>query len=491
MILKRILALVCAAAVLTSFASCGFIVVNDISSRGAQSEGSGGKEEGTETESASDGYVKYTSRVDAKAVSEAYLDSLPARDYDGAVFFIATPSKDYFAPDDTETVLSRLAVQRNAEVSEKLNITMLTDVIDAGSMLKQLDQAIASGAFFTDLLLIPFYQVGAFKATSTLLNMRTAPFFDLDQPFFLEESSRMTSGGYTTYAVAGDATLSPSDFAAVYFNRTILTDAGVDPRALYRSVTEGRWTWDYLLSVTEAVRNSTDCTTVTVESVAERFPDLVFKSSGSDYILTGALKVPVVGYTARSAQNVMDTLEKLYTDPKARLRDMQNAVTAFAEGETAFHVEYLYAMSWLTNAAADWGLLPLPKGSEATEKYRTLMPGDAQVFAIPKNHTNAEIPAIVLSALCAASDGYIYDAYVDYNMLEVLRDNDAVNMLDLILDTASFDFALAFGNAYPAIADATYRLVRQCAPSNSLSKEFAVKRIAANQLMHDVFDLTY
>ena len=491
MILKRILALFCAAALLTSLSSCGFIVVNDISSRGAQSEGAGDEGEGDETSKSSTGYVKYTDRGDARAVSEAYLDSLPARDYDGAVFFIATPSKGYFAPDDTETVLSRLAVQRNAEVSEKLNITMLTDEIPAASMLEQLNQAIASGSFFTDLLLIPFYQVGAFKATSTLLNMRTAPFFDLDQPFFLEESSRMTSGGYTTYAVAGDATLSPSDFAAVYFNRTILTDAGVDPRAIYRAVTEGKWTWDYLLSVTEAVRNLGGYHTVTAESVSERFPDLVFKSSGSDYILTGALKVPVVGYTVRSAQNVMDVLEQIYNDPDARVRDMPDAVTAFSEGKTAFHVEYLYAMSWLTNAAADWGLLPLPKGSEATESYRTLMPGDAQVFAIPKNHTNAEIPAIVLSALCAASDGYIYDAYVDYNMLEVLRDNDAVNMLDLILDTASFDFALAFGNAFPAIADATYRLVRQCAPSNSLAKEFAVKRIEANQLMHDVFDLTY
>lgn len=491
MILKRILALCCAAALMFSLDSCGFIVVNDISSRGTQNgieEDEGG---GDETAKPSTGYVKYADRIDAKAVSDAYLDSLPERDYDGAVFFIATPSKSYFSPDDTETVLSRLAVQRNAEVSDKLNITMLTDEIDGATMVTQLDQAIASGSFFTDLLLIPFYQVGTFKATSTLLNMRTAPFFDLDQPFFLEESSQMTSGGYATYAVAGDATISPSDFAAVYFNRGILTAAGIDPRVLYRSVTDGSWTWDRLLSVTEAVRNLGGCSTISAESVAERFPDLVFKSSGNDYILTGMRKVPVVGYTNRSAQNAMDVMQKLYGDPASKLRDFSGAVTAFAEGETAFHVDYLYAMPWLTNASADWGLLPMPKGSEEDGDYRTLMPGDAQVFAIPKNHTNAEMPAIVLSALCAASDGYIYDAYVDYNMVNVLRDNDAVNMLDLILDTASFDFALAFGNAFPAIANATYKLVRKCAPSNNLADEFPTLRIAANQLMRANFDLSY
>lgn len=491
MILKRFLSLFCAAAVLLSFDSCGFIVVNDISSRGTQNGGNEEDGEGAETAKPSTGFVKYTDRTDAKAAADAYLQALPARDYDGAVFFIATPSKAYFAPDETEPVLSRLVAQRNAEVSDKLNITMLTDEIDANSMKKQLNQAIASGAFFTDLLLIPFGQVGVLKSSDALLNIRTAPFFDLDKPYFNEESSRMTSGGYTTYAVAGDATISPSDFAAVYFNRTILEIAGIDPAELYRSVTEGSWTWDRLLAATEAVNATGGVISIAAESLSERFPDLVFHSMGNDFILTGSRKVPVIGFTARSAKDAMDVLEKFYADENARLRDYSGAVNGFAEGASAFHVEYLYAMSWLTNSSADWGLLPLPKNSGEDAEYRTLMPTEAQVFAIPRNHTNAEIPAIVMSALCAASDGYIYDAFVDYNMMNVLRDNDAVNMLDLILDTASFDFAYAFGGAFPAIANATYKLVRKSAPGNNLADSFSDLKTEANQVMKENFDLTY
>ncbi len=491
MILKRILAACCAAAVLTSFSSCGFIIVNDISARNTASGGEKAEEGTAETGTDSAGFVKYTDRTDAKAVAEGYLASLPERDYAGTVFFVATPDRSYFAPEDTESVLSRLAVQRNAEVEEKLNITMLTDVHDQNTMTEELNQAIASGTFFADLLLIPFFQVGLFKATDTLLNMRTAPFFDLNQPFFNEESSRMTSGGYTTYAVAGDATLSPSEFAGVYFNRSILTEAGVDTRKLYRSAAEGAWTWDNLLSITSAVSGLGSYAAVSAESLAERFPDLVFKSMGGDYILTGERKVPVVGYTVRTSQPIMDVLERLYNESGMRVRDAQGALDDFAAGKTAFHVEYLTAMEKMTESPADWGLLPLPKASESAEAYRTLMPGDAQVFAVPKNHTDAEIPAIVLTALCAASDGYMYDAFVDYNMVNVLRDNDAVNMLDLILETASFDFALAFGNAFPAIANATYKLVRNCAASNNLSKEFASRRVEANEVMKQYFDLSY
>ena len=148
-------------------------------------------------------------------------------------------------------------------------------------------------------------------------------------------------------------------------------------------------------------------------------------------------------------------------------------------------------MEGMTNAAADWSVLPLPKGWDTMEGYKTLVSNDTGTFAIPKDHTNPEIPAVILSGLCAASYGYMNDAYVEYNMMNVMRDNDSVNMLDLILDTASFDFAIAFGNAFPAIAEATYRRVRAAAPTNTLSEGFTEKRSEANRVMRENFDLSY
>ena len=136
-------------------------------------------------------------------------------------------------------------------------------------------------------------------------------------------------------------------------------------------------------------------------------------------------------------------------------------------------------------------MLPLPKGSEASEEYKTLVSNKTGAFAIPKGHTNPEIPAVILSGLNAASYGYMNDSYVEYHMMNVMRDNDSVNMLDLILDTASFDFAIAFGNAYPAIAEATYKRVRAAAPTNTLGQGFTEKRSEANRIMRENFDLNY
>ncbi len=492
MLFKRILAALLAAAALTAFTSCGFIVVNDLSSRrtgDVRTEGEDG-EDAALPEAV--GFTKYRTREDTKALSESYVAALPERDYEGAVFFVTTPDRSFLSPEDTGTVLSRLALQRNEEIAERFNVTLLTSEEDPATMLEEMRQAAEAGTFYTDLLLVPFYRVGEYKAADLLLNMRSAPFFDLEAPYFNAESSQMTSGGYATYAVAGSASISPDDFAAVYMNKTVLKDAGEDPFALFRAAEDGAWTWDVLLAETEAVRTNTDAITFSASSsLSERVPDLVFKAAGNNFILTENRREPLVGFSVNSAKKTMELLASLYQDERGGLGDPSDAGTLFAEGGCAFHIEYLTAMESLATVPADWSVLPLPKGSETSEGYKTLVANDTGTFAIPKDHTNPEIPAIVLSGLNAASYGYMNDAYVEYHMMNVMRDNDSVNMLGLILGTASFDFAIAFGNAYPEIAEATYRQVRAAAPTNTLGQGFTEKRSQANRVMRENFDLSY
>lgn len=493
----RLGSLLLSAAMLLSSTSCGLIIVNDVSGeRETEETANETVRENTPAETEKT-YQKYVNPQNGLALSKEYLAALPERDYKGAVFFITTPSAEYIAPEDMESSVSKLAAERNAQVEELLNISLITSVTGADTMLTELKQAVAADSYYTDLLMVPIYMIGQFRKDETLINLRSLPFFDIDQPYFNKESSDMTSGGYSTYGVAGEASIAPSSFSAVYMNKSILTEAGLDPAAIYDMAEDGAWTWDELLKCTAAVTalgadnsSSQEYYTVTAQNTASRLPDLIFKASGNDFVRTGTRRTPVIGYRAQSIGKTLDNIAAIYNDPRAILDGSAGAVDCFMKGESAFLVDYLYVMSAMTNASADWGVLPLPKEEEGDD-YRTLVSNTELVFSVPVNHTNGEYAAIVLSALNAASCGYIYDAYVEYNMLHVLRDNDSVNMLDMLLDTASFDFALAFGNAYPAIADATYKLLRSTAKSNDMAEVFTDLMVAANSEMSKEFDLRY
>ncbi len=493
-------ALVSAAAILLQTTSCGFIIVNDMSPEaGENTPGLSQDTASAETVAFQpEEYTPYTPK-DYYSLSRQYLEDLPERDYGGAVFFITTPSTDYIDPDNTASVVNKLAVERNEDVAEQFSVTMIPTVSDASTMLSELAQAVAADSYYTDLLMLPVYMVGNFRAADTLINMRTLPFFNVDQPYFNKDSSDMTSGGYSTYGIAGQASIAPSSFSALFMNKNILLEAGLDPYALYDSAAAGTLTWDNILTCVDAVKTlNGDRTasglpayyTMTAQNTADRLPDLVFKSGGNDYVKTGSRTIPVVGYTVKTVQKTMDILAQFYNDQYSITDPTAGAVSCFSGGESAFLVDYLYIMSWMPGAKADWGVLPLPKGQESDD-YRTLISNTELVFAVPKNHTNGEVPAIILSALNAASYGHIYDEYVNYHMEEVLRDNDSINMLEMILTTASFDFALAFGNAYPTIAAATYRLIRDCAATNNLDDYFADRRTTAQTTMREYFPLKH
>ncbi len=492
---KRILAIFLTVVMLLSASSCGIIIVNDISGEKTPESGAESGQNDSPQNSQATEFEKYQPEQDGLALSKEYLASLPERDYEDAVFFITTPARDYIAPEDAGDSVSKLAIRRNEMVEEHLNIRLKTSVVNGDTMYQQLKDAEAAGTYYTDLLMVPIYMIGKFKMDDLLLNMRTVPFFDLDQPYFNAASSDMTSGGYTTYGVAGEASISPGSFSAIYMNKNLLASAGVDPKSLYDAVLEGTWTWDEYFTCTAAIADLNENTsqsihTTAVQSAASRFPDLVFLASGNDYVRTGVRFVPKIDFTVTGVQKTMETLARLYQDENALIGDSLDGSRLFGEGEAAFLVDYLSALPVMSNTKAEWGLLPLPK-EEVTDEYRTLIANTEQVFAIPAGHTNSEYAAITLAALNAASCGYLYDEYVNYNMLHTLRDNASVEMLDVILDTADFDFALAFGNAYPEIANGTYKLIRQCAPYNNLSDVFEGLKEQANQVMKDHFNLRY
>lgn len=474
--------------------SCGLIIVNDMT---GETETESEKESSYSTSSGeretSAPYVKYE-ETDGIELAMEYLNSLPERDYEGAVFFITTPSSDYIAPADTTSAVSKLAVERNAIVEEKLGVKLISSVDTSDNILVGLKNAVAADTYYTDLIMLPIYQVGTYRANDVLLNMRTIPFFDIDQPYFYKESSDMTSGGYATYAVAGDASISPSSFSAVYFSTSLLGSAGIDKEKIYSWAKNGVWTWDKMFVCAESVRalngDGVNYYTITSQNNAQRLPDLVFKAVGNDFIASERRKVPQIGFTAEGAQKAMDILERIYTDDRAITDPTAGAAGIFSNGESAFLIEYIYVMSWLTNSSADWGIVPIPI-NEIGDDYKTLIANNELIFAIPKNHTNPEFASMVLAALNAASYGYIYDEYVEYSMINYLRDNGSVNMLGIILDTATFDFALAFGNEYPQIADSTYKLVRKCAKTNDLEKYFESAAEKANSVLKQEFGLKY
>lgn len=476
-------------ALMLPLTSCDMIIINDMSWNNVSDPETESNISDSEPSYTPVEYTPYQQKEDYSAMSEAFLDALPQRNFDGAVFFITTPSTDYIDPDNTEDTVSRMIYDRNRMIEERYNVSIIPSLADVGTMLTEVKQAADSEMYYTDLMMIPLYMTGQFRLDNVLMNLRSLPFLDLTAPYFNSESVSMTSAGYDTYGVAGHATLSPSAFSAMFFNRDLVEAAGMDqPFSLAANRT---WTWDRFFEYTAAVSDlngGEPCYTVGAQNNASRLADLIFVSCGNSYIHAERKTTPILDFSPDSARYALTAANRILTDSGAVIDPAANAIEMFADGKMLFLTEYLNIIPQMTDSQADWGVLPLPL-QEEHDLYRTLVSNNELIFTVPAHHNNGEFVSVILSALNAGSYGSLYDEYINQTLTYHLRDNDSANMLELILDSAAFDFALAFGNSYPAVAQGTYALIRESAKNNDLAERFEEAKKAAEEALTKDFNL--
>ena len=230
--------------VLGSSSGCGLMVVNDLSGENILDHNKNIVSGETEAETEPETVTPFTpyEEQDYDAQIEKYLTELPALTFGGSTVFITSPSFSYLEPDALDTPVSQMAYERNRMLEERYQISLSTSTKDAAAMLEEVKNAAASGSYYSDFLMVPLYMMGNFKSAGVLENLRSLPYLDLTQPYFYSGSVEAFSAGYSTWGLSGYASVSPSDMTAVFMNKDLIKEAGMDTP--YSSVTDGSWTWD-------------------------------------------------------------------------------------------------------------------------------------------------------------------------------------------------------------------------------------------------------
>ena len=302
---------------------------------------------------------------------------------------------------------------------------------------------------------LPVYLQGS------LLDLTTLGDLHLDNPWWMNGQFENLNVDGHLFCAFGDANLSVyKDCSVVYFNKQVLTDFGLeDPYSLVR---EGTWVMPKLLEMSEAVLTDLDGNTK-IDPAVDRIgtygqgvPMRAFQTSlevkaidtddeGNRY---------VVGLTERMLQahewvNSFLHRDDLYAEYGAV--DFYQFCSAFAENRSLFHLSYIYIIEGdvLRNMEADFGIVPYPKFDEAQERYKTQIGTSSNVIFLPKTASDPELSCRVLEALNYYSMLDVIPTYYTVALEnKYTRDKDVPEMLALIRDGMTMDFAFAYSTCF-------------------------------------------
>ena len=128
----------------------------------------------------------------------------------------------------------------------------------------------------------------------------------------------------------------------------------------------------------------------------------------------------------------------------------------FGDNKIAFYSHNIYDALELRDMEAEFGMLPLPKLNEEQEEYYSISNRYFSSYAlIPLASPDPQIAGTLLNALSYYGNKLLREAVYDrsFRSLKLLRDEDSVQMFELIIDTQIQDMGLFYtSTAYSTVS---------------------------------------
>lgn len=409
-----------------------------------------------------DAAVTTAAASQTEAVTTAELtDSVPALDFGGAEFrTIVQDSTEYdiYVAEETGDVLNDTIYARNRRIEERFNVKIAEPLtLDFNAISKQVKKMVNSGDDSYDLVIGQMETEGADAAAGYFQNWYNIPYLDFSMPWYpksIIENAAAVNG--KMYNMVSDLCISYAEQTwSIVYDKVIAENYGIT--GLYDIVREGEWTIDKLSELTKDVYSDLNGNS---------------KADAEDYYgyttaLNGCL---VLGYfygfnqTLVTVENnevnmllnneksasICEKLYSLYYESQGTYcpEDASNAgmYNVFVNGNTLFcpmELQYLY--SQLRDYENDFGILPFPKWDTAQSEYYSICDAGSNVLSVPVTATNNEMIGALVEALSADSYKSVLPTYYDIALnTKSARDEDSVEMMDLILNNRVIDFAYLY-----------------------------------------------
>lgn len=474
--------------------SCGIIIINHKEEPEETEEyvsGESREENDTDTKETNEPLqtIQRLDTADAESLAKKSLDSLPVKNFDGIAVIFACVDDSFFLPEDTEIPSTVTKLLRNRNIEERFNTKLIShDTASSQVLLNELKEAKNAGDYYADVISYPASDIGSYCSSGLIMNMNTLPFTDYSAPYYNKDAIKQMSAGNYTFAVAGDFTEDFRNLTCLFFNRS-LCSGKVDEEP-YMLADTGELTWDKVLGITTQVCSENDSINGIMSSFdSNMFCDIVFLSSGSHYMNVGTNKIPKLGYNTKNAQKAAEAFYSLVNDKKCGYIYNANSSGLFYNDGAVCMIGTISDMSSFTNMKSDWGILPVPKVSETQSSYHSYMNVSTPVISVPSGSSEIDRIGLLLQALNASSYECVTDSWYTYYMNNVVRDNNTMNMIDIIRTSRRYDFALMFGSAYNTVPAATYQLFKNCALNNRKIADYYESNAAlVNNQMSKTFE---
>lgn len=462
--IKKTLALILALSMLTpALASCSENSAEKSAENSSESSAdeTSAPESTAQTETAS-------ADTETEAEEETELQpNIPALDFEGATFTILTSgvndtngvdwvTYDVYADTITGEPINDAVFERNEYLNKTYNVK-IEQFQTAKDTLSELKTEVTAntGAFVAAMT---HFENGATLARQgMLLDLYSLPHTDMSQPWWDQSAVETLEVMGKLYQATGDITVIDNDATWVlFFNKQMREDLGLEN--IYDLVREDKWNFDKLYEMLSTAPSDVNGDgkmsykddrygLITSDQTAYG----LLYASGVKLVTPDDEEVFKITTDTEYIAGVVDSAAKIMADTNMTFitgREGSGSDTiriAFEEGKGLFYGEVMQCATRMRESETDFGLVPWPKYTETQDRYYNWIHSSAgRGVVIPASVPSAqyEMVGAIIEAMAAKSMYTLTEAYYDKSFTyKSLRDEDSVEMLEIVLQSRSYDLS--------------------------------------------------
>ena len=404
-------------------------------------------------------------------VLEAWEYVYPEMDGGGGDFVFFTPITgwsyytDLVFEEPPGEALDDAIYKRNRFIEDKFNINIKAVERDIGEIQNQLKKVVSSGSDEYDASFCPAAfggNIGALITQKIFCNLREIPTMDLSGEWWnqtINEEAAIGSGDKLYYAGCGVNLFTLQAVSCVYFNQDMMSDLALE--LPYNAVRSGKWTFDAFNRYMKAgaqqngadswkwdaggpavygLASYQDSATALLAGSSERF---VVTDSG------GRPQVAIEGERFINALTKIQEMLQLQNGEFICANDISSGFyfePMFKNNRALMILGELKSADGYRDMEATFGIVPVPKYDENQKDYYSHLIYPAPVLVIPVSNPRPDFTGAVLDAMAYVSNRDVTPVYFDVSVSQKkLRNEDSVEMLQIIKNSGSFELGMAYG----------------------------------------------
>ena len=436
---------------------------------------------------------------DATTVEEEtqIKDDLPEVSFKGQTFRVVIPNGmdlDIYTEDhETSEPLHDAVFQRNKAVCDRFGIEIEVTTDEYTAIIAAVSRSVKAGSDDFDLCFVQMVAGSSLAQSNLVLPFEKLPFVNLNQPWWDKDIWNGFSIRNNLMMVNGD--ISPASFSitsCMYFNKAMFDK--LDMEYPYELVRQGKWTLDKLFEMTKDITHDEDGdgkvtpdSTRDIYGLSSWYLDVPY----SFYYAAGGMLVskdqddvpfydPQLERDTEIYKKIYDVIitNNAYYETDVTTTNFPRVAKTFADGRALFLDATLSTADELREMDNEFGILPVPKFSEAQTDYKSFVNGASNMICVPatvSSESQREFVSIITEAL--ASEAYRTVTPVlkeKYLKRKITRDAESADMIDYVVRNRVFDMA------YVNMHDGVGSYVRDLLTAKSTDISSTFKKYAKN-----------